>query len=98
MLGNLGQIFDTAGFQFHLNLSSKYGSVAKVYGMLGVSFVPSAIAARHPDALPTCQDEQIYFTDPLALQQILVKDQDVFEEAEGFRLCAHSPILYSGSG
>ncbi|KAF4597348.1 cytochrome P450-dit2 [Pleurotus pulmonarius] len=33
--GNLGQIFDTDGWNFHLNLAKTYGPVAKIHGLFG---------------------------------------------------------------
>lgn len=35
-LGNLGQIFDTQGWNFHYGIVTEYGRAVKIRGMLGV--------------------------------------------------------------
>src|SRR6267154_5153305 len=36
-LGNLGQLFNAKGMEFHQNLVDRYGGMVKVYGFFGVS-------------------------------------------------------------
>ncbi|KAK7464224.1 hypothetical protein VKT23_006390 [Stygiomarasmius scandens] len=63
-MGNLNQLYNPKGLEFHQHLSDRYGGMVKTYGFFG--------------------DEQLYVSDPLALQSIIVKDQDAFEETEVF--------------
>ncbi|KAJ7922415.1 cytochrome P450 [Mycena leptocephala] len=62
--GNLGQLFNAKGLDFHQDLVQLYGGMVKVRGFFG--------------------DEQLYISDPQALQSILIKDQDAYEETAVF--------------
>ena len=37
ILGNLGQLLDTQGWDFHNEIAAKYGPVVKIHGLFGVS-------------------------------------------------------------
>ncbi|KAF5347595.1 hypothetical protein D9756_010703 [Leucocoprinus leucothites] len=62
--GNLGQLFNPKGLDFHQDLVDTYGGMVKVHGFFG--------------------DEQLYISDPRALQTIIQKEQDAFEETSVF--------------
>lgn len=58
-----------------------------VHGILGVRFIYSVFLL--PFSNIPLQDEQIYFTDPLALHHIVLKDQQSFIEPE-----SHMALVY----
>ncbi|KAJ7364065.1 cytochrome P450 [Mycena albidolilacea] len=58
--GNLKELFNVNGWDFHHELGEKYGGVVRIDGLLG--------------------EKQLYVFDPKSLHQLLVKDQDIFEE------------------
>ncbi|KAF8206530.1 cytochrome P450 [Mycena galopus ATCC 62051] len=58
--GNFKEIYSFNGWNFHHELTEKYGGVVRIDGLLG--------------------EKQLYVFDPRALHQIMVKDQDIFEE------------------
>ncbi|KAJ7903501.1 cytochrome P450 [Mycena olivaceomarginata] len=59
-IGNLKELFNVNGWDFHHELGEKYGGVVRIDGLLG--------------------EKQLYVFDPKSLHQLLVKDQDIFEE------------------
>ncbi len=60
--------------------------MVKVHGFFGVGrlFRPSQSELQSDTFI---QDEQLYISDPKALQSILIKDQDAFEETDVFIEC-----------
>ncbi|KAJ7674202.1 cytochrome P450 [Mycena rosella] len=62
--GNLAEIYSVSGWDFHQELTEKYGGVVRINALFG--------------------DKQVYVFDPKALHQIVVKDQDIFEEPDTF--------------
>ncbi|KDQ24636.1 hypothetical protein PLEOSDRAFT_1047061 [Pleurotus ostreatus PC15] len=68
--GNLGQIFDTNGWNFHLNLAKKYGQVAKVHGLFGDKqlYIYDPKAMHHI----IVKDQDIYEETSLFIQSNLV--------------------------
>ncbi|KAK7024692.1 cytochrome P450 [Favolaschia claudopus] len=66
--GNLSQLFNAKGLAFHQHLVAVYGGMVKVHGFFGVSISLTAL----------------YISDPQALQNILIKEQDAFEETAVF--------------
>ncbi|KAJ7839582.1 cytochrome P450 [Mycena olivaceomarginata] len=77
--GNLKEIFSFDGWDFHHELGEKYGGVVRIDGMLGVRcrFILPVFFKKNRDSV---QEKQLYVFDPKSLHQILVKDQDIFEE------------------
>jgi hypothetical protein len=81
--GNLGQLFNSKGLPFHEELVERYGGMVKIRGFFGVHFF--ALKKIFVDKIhPYGQDEQLYVSDPTALQSIIGKDQDAFEETAVF--------------
>ena len=78
--GNFDEIYDVKNLRWHHEVIKKYGGALVVHGILGVRFRCS----NSHDSSSYCyvQDEQIYFTDPLALHHIVLKDQQSFMEPE----------------
>lgn len=86
-VGNLGQLFNAKGLPFHLELVERFGGMVKVYGFFGVGSSPFLRFVRTICLLTDflwSQDEQLYISDPRALQSILLKDQDAYEETAVF--------------
>ncbi|KAI5116490.1 hypothetical protein M0805_000624 [Coniferiporia weirii] len=79
--GNLGQIFNKNGWAFRRELRKKYGGVAKIKGEFGISCKP-LLSGRQ--ILISYKNDFLYVWDPLALHNILVKDQYSFEETKAF--------------
>ncbi|KAF5371664.1 hypothetical protein D9758_003587 [Tetrapyrgos nigripes] len=85
-MGNLGQLFTAKGLPFHQQLADRYGGMVKVYGFFGILWYRPEYLDDADCFLVfvlTPSDEQLYVSDPLALQSIIVKDQS-FEETEVF--------------
>ncbi|KAF7972145.1 hypothetical protein HWV62_11119 [Athelia sp. TMB] len=71
MVSNLKQLKDARGWAFHQSLADTYDHVVKYHG-LGNRF---SLAP---------QQVQLWVSDPKALQYIVLKEQDVYEESERF--------------
>lgn len=56
-------------------------SKLKVSSGWAIRFLPSF---THGHSTTVLQDNQLYVADPLALQNIIVKEQDIFEETSVF--------------
>jgi hypothetical protein len=73
-------MFNPYAYSFH-----EYGKVARVYGFLGVS--PSLLLTAtwpHTQFYYREQDIQLVVSDPKAFNNIIVKDQPIFEVTEAF--------------
>ena len=78
--GNLLQLFNVDAWSYHEYLYKNFGSVVKVHSLFGVSFMFWLDGHRMCCAdLLVCKAEELYISDPLALQHVLLKGQDVFE-------------------
>lgn len=79
-LGNLGQLFNAKGLPFHQALVEQYGGMVKVshHGRMNTTHLICA------QVYGFFGDEQLYISDPRALQSILVKEQDAYEETAVF--------------
>lgn len=81
-IGDFHRFFNPDGWKFHEELYRRYGGVARVNMMFGVSCTASLYI---PDLKTAATQEQhLYVTDPLALHYICVKDQYIYEEGEKF--------------
>lgn len=78
--GNLGQLTHRDGWAFQKELANKYGSVARLYGPLGVIRSIAKICVCPLTSTTPCQGKMLFVYDPLALHHIVVKDQHIFEE------------------
>ena len=61
-------------------LCDQYGSVCKIDDLFGVSVAQVLWPARLPRT-PRAQKRALFVSDPQALQSILLRDQDIFEES-----------------
>jgi hypothetical protein len=76
------QLFNAKGLPLHETLADLYGGVVKVHGFFGVCshlFFDCRFLTTY-----RVQDEQLYVSDPQALQSIIFKDQEAFEETAVF--------------
>ena len=80
--GNFHKLYRD-GLQYNLALFKRYGGVIKVHGTLCVS-EPVCHFFGWAKRDGVFQAEQLLVHDPLAIQHILVRDQDAFEEADMF--------------
>ena len=75
-------------------MSRKYGRVWKAFGFLGVgTYAPSFLDVTDE---PPVQVEDVYVTDPQALQHILLKEPAVYEETPIFISSVHEDIPFPG--
>ena len=79
---------DRHGWAWHDSLSEKYGLVCKMHGMFGVS-TSSVRLTMHTMIrwLLGSQGRALIVMDPKAIHNVMVKDQDVYEEADWFIQC-----------
>ena len=82
-------MYNPYAYSFHEGLYRTYGTVARVYGFLGVG--PNRRLPRtHRDHWE--QDKQLVISDPKACSNIFIKDQ-VFEKTQGYKTCSLSSQL-----
>ena len=74
-------MFNPYAYPFHEGLRRKYGRVARIYGFFGVCLVT---IPRILSSLKKYQDIQLVVSDPKACNNIVVKDQAIFEETHSF--------------
>lgn len=81
--GNISQHSYIGAF---LELSNKYGPAVRLQSLLGVrgSYIETCISSDTFDITLSDQDPKILISDPLAVTQILVKDQHIFEATQVF--------------
>jgi hypothetical protein len=77
-IGHLKRLFDPLGFAFHESLVENYGGVVKLNGLFGVCVV-FLITDGLSDYWDPPQAEQLYVTDPRALNHIVMHDGDIFD-------------------
>lgn len=90
--GNLSQILDTQGWDFHAELAEGYGSVVKIHGLFGVRCL---LYARHLFDESSCacfKQPWLYVFDPLALQHIL-RDSHTYDELPWYIQYVHAGFL-----
>lgn len=88
--GHLKSLYSPYGLHFHDTLQDTYGSLSKIRGLFGASLLKllqhlySRLLISH-----LTQSEQLYISDPRALHEILVKENDtVFRHPQFIYECA----------
>jgi len=79
--GHAQKMFNRYVYDFHKGLYRRYGSVACIYGILGVC---NGIFRISPRVTLMAQDIQLVVSDPKSCNNIVIKYQYIFKETEQF--------------
>ena len=98
-IGSLKRLLgNRTGWDLIQHLTDTYPGVAKLYGPFGVCFHLFRRIDRNRIDRPFCRTQHriLYVWDPVALRNIVLTEQDIYEEAEWFiKYVSRPPDLVS---